>query len=287
MDTIAVTGATGGLGSRVADRLARRGAQQRLVVRDLDRVPDALRVLVQQGSATLATGTYSDGAAMRAAFEGCDRVFMVSGREDQHRVDQHCTVVDAAVAAGVHHLVYTSFLGASPDATFTLVRQHFQTEEYIKRSGLTYTFLRDSLYLDFTPLMLWDDGMIRGPGGMGRVAAVARDDVADVAVEVLTDPGPHEGATYTLTGPVALTLAEIAAEVGRAYGRATGYEEETVAQAFASRSTYGAPDWIVEGWVTTYTAIAAGELDLVTDDVLRITGHPATSLPEYLAANPA
>jgi NAD(P)H dehydrogenase (quinone) len=198
-------------------------------------------------------------------------------------VAQHYAFVDAAVAAGVRRLVYTSFASAAPDATFTLARDHFATERYIRASGLAFTFLRDNLYLDFIPLLAGPDGVIRGPAGDGRVAAVARDDIADVAVEVLAAAGAHDGATYLLTGGEAMTLSEAAETLRRHTGREVRYEPETLAEAYASRAGYGAPDWQVDAWVSTYTAIAAGELATVSDDVPRLLGRPATTLAELLA----
>ena len=136
---------------------------------------------------------------------------MVSGVGVADRLAQHRAFVDAAVAAGVAHLVYTSFFGAAPDCTFTLGRDHYATEEHIRASGMAFTFLRDNFYVDFLPAMVGEDGVIRGPAGDGRVAAVAQDDVADAAVAVLLDPAAHAGATYALTGPEALSLDEVAA----------------------------------------------------------------------------
>jgi uncharacterized protein YbjT (DUF2867 family) len=114
---------------------------------------------------------------------------------------------------------------------------------------------------------------------------VARDDVADVAVAALLG-ADHAGRTYDLTGPEALTFAEIAEEVGVAAGRTVTYHPETLAEAYASRAHYGAPDWEVAGWVSTYAAVAAGELDLVTDAVAEVAGHPPMSLVDFLSANP-
>ena len=118
--------------------------------------------------------------------------------------------------------------------------------------------------------------MIRGPAGDGRVAAVAQDDIADAATVVLTDPGAHAGHTYDLTGPEALTLHEIAALLS------VTYQPETVPEAYRSRSSSGAPGWLVDAWVSTYTAIAAGDLAAVSDAVPRLTGRPATSVAELL-----
>ncbi len=126
------------------------------------------------------------------------------------------------------------------------------------------------------------DGVIRGPAGDGRAAVVARDDVAAVAAVVLGDPDAHAGATYDLTGPEALTLAEGAALVTEVTGRPTRYVNETIDEAYASRASYGAPDWEVDAWVSTYTAIAAGEVAAVSDAIPRLTGRPATSLRELL-----
>jgi uncharacterized protein YbjT (DUF2867 family) len=112
---------------------------------------------------------------------------------------------------------------------------------------------------------------------------VAIDDVADAAVAVLRDPAAHAGATYHLTGPAAVTLAEAAEIVTRVGGRAVTYEPETLEEAYASRERYGAPRWQVDAWVSTYTAIASGELSAVSDDVGRLTGRPATGLADVVA----
>jgi NAD(P)H dehydrogenase (quinone) len=279
MGTPAVTGATGGLGGRVARRLADRGVAQRLVVRDPAGAPEL-------PGAEVVRAAYGDGEAMRRALDGVDTLLLVSASEDVDRVRLHTGAVDAAVAAGVRRIVYTSFLACAPDATFTFARDHWHTEQHVRGSGLRHTFLRDSLYLDYVPLLVGGDGVIRGPAGDGRVAAVARDDIADVAVAVLLGDG-HDGRTYDLTGPEAFTLHQAAEALSRATGRPVTYHAETLDEAYASRAGYGAPHWEVTGWVTTYAAIAAGELDVVVGDVARITGHPPMDLAEFLRRNPA
>ena len=275
---IAVTGVTGGLGGRVARRLAERGATQRLVVRDPARAPEL-------AGAEVATGSYDDAEGLRRAFDGTRTLLMVSASEAPDRERLHANVVDAAVAAGVERIVYTSFFGAAPDCTFTFGRDHWHAEEHIRASGLGYTFLRDNLYIDFLPLMAGPDGVIRGPAGDGRVAAVARDDIADVAVAALVGGG-HEGRSYDLTGPEALTLAEAAEELSRAAGRPIRYQAETLEEAYASRASFGAPGWEVDGWVTTYVAIANGDLEQVSGDVAAVAGHPPVRLAEFLRSNP-
>jgi NAD(P)H dehydrogenase (quinone) len=273
---IAVTGATGRLGGRVARELAARGVPQRLVLRDPSRAPRL------EHTEVVSVPSYGDTPAMRDGLRGVDTLFLVSGREQKDRVAEHVSAIDAAVAAGVGRIVYTSFQAAAPDTTFTFGRDHFYTEEQIRSTGLRATFLRDNLYLDYIPVFVGEDDVIRGPAGNGRVAAVARDDVADVAVGVLTTEG-HDGRAYDVTGPEAFTLAEAADELSRAWGRPIAYEAETLEEARASRAGSGAEDWEIEGWVTSYAAIANGDLERVSDAVQRIAGHAPISLAELLA----
>jgi NAD(P)H dehydrogenase (quinone) len=270
---IVISGATGRLGGRVA-RLV--GGRPRLIVRDPARAP-------RIEGAEVAVAEFADGDAVRRALAGADVVLMVSAAETPDRVEQHRTFIDAAAAAGVGHLVYTSFVGAAPDAVFTLARDHWATEEHIRAAGLPFTFLRDNLYADFLPMMAGADGVIRGPAGDGRAALVAQDDIADAAVAVLRAPGAHTGRSYDLTGPEAVSLTEAAAAITSVTGRAVSFENETIDQAYASRASYGAPGWQVDAWVSTYTSIASGALAAVSDDVERLTGHRAVSLREVLA----
>jgi NAD(P)H dehydrogenase (quinone) len=273
---IAVTGSTGELGGRVARGLAAQDLPIRLLVRDPARAPRLPH------SEVVCVSSHGDGAAMRDALRGIDTLFLVSGREQLDRVAEHVSAIDAAVAAGVQRIVYTSFAAAAPDSTFTFARDHFYTEEHIRSTGVGFTFLRDNLYLDSLPLFVGADDVIRGPAGDGRVAAVARDDIADVAVVVLTS-NEHGGKSYELTGPEAFTLTEAAAVLSRATGRSITFQDEALEEARASRAGSGAADWEIEGWVTSYAAIANGDLEHVSDAVQRLTGHAPRSLAELLA----
>jgi NAD(P)H dehydrogenase (quinone) len=276
LPTLAVTGSTGGLGGRVARRLAASDIAQRLLVRDASRAP------VVDGAVPVTFVGYDDHDSSVAALEGVTTLFMVSAAENEERLRQHLAFVDAAAEAGVRHVVYTSFAGAAPDSTFTLGRDHFHTEERIKASGMDWTFLRDNLYLDFFPHMVGEDGVIRGPSGDGVVAAVTRDDVAASAAEVLARPGAHVGSTYVMTGPEAITMAQVAETIARVQGREVAFHHETVEEAYESRRKWEAPDWQYDAWVSTYTAIAAGEMAEVSDHVLRLTGRRPSSLATFL-----
>lgn len=275
MPALALTGVTGRLGGRVAARLAAAGAAPRLLVRDPARAPDL-------PGCEVAVASYADAGATRRALAGVDTVLMVSAAESVDRVEQHRRFVDAAAGAGVRHLVYTSFVGAGPDATFTLARDHFATEQHIRASGMGFTFLRDNFYLDFLPLLADGGGVIRGPAGNGAFSGVAREDVARSAVAVLRDPAIHRGMTYNLTGPEELTLSQAAAVMTAGTGRTISYEPETLQEAYASRASYGAPDWQLDAWVSTYTAMAAGHMAGVSPDVHGLTGQDPISLAEFL-----
>ncbi|KAG9185441.1 hypothetical protein G6011_07985 [Alternaria panax] len=276
---IAVTGATGGVGGLVARGLAARQLPQRLLVRTPSKAPKLPHSEVRQFS-------YSDHAAASTALKGVHTLFMVSASESAERLDQHRSFVDAAVEAGVQHVVYTSFMGAAPDAVFTLARDHYVTEEYIKASGMRWTFLRDNLYIDFMESLVGADGVIRGPSGSGRVSIVAREDVARLAAAVLADPDQHAGISYDVTGREALSISDVAATISKIRTRDVRFHDETIEEAYTSRANYGVPGWQVDAWVSTYTAIGSNALAPVSDAVKSVTGCAPMTLAEYLAANP-
>jgi NAD(P)H dehydrogenase (quinone) len=275
---IAVTGSTGHLGGHVATRLAAAGARLRLVVRDAGRAP-------QHAGAEVAVASYDDVEAMTEAFSGADTLLLVSAAEHPQRVQQHYNAVDAAAKAGVRRVVYTSFVGAAPDSVFLLGPHHWLTEQRLRESGVGWTFLRDQFYLDFVPFFAGDRGVIAGPAGDGVFAPVARVDVADVATTVLLDDtGAHDGVTYDVTGGRLASMADWAAELAEVTGTPVAYVDETEEEAYASRAVYGAPHWEVEGWVTSYQSIAAGEAAVVSDTVERLAGHPPTTLRQLLTS---
>jgi uncharacterized protein YbjT (DUF2867 family) len=246
---IAITGATGTVGSLVAERLADQGASLRLIVRDAAGAPPISGVDVAAASSYAATDEMTD------ALRGADTLFFVSG------------------------------LDAAPDSTFTLGRQHYATEQAIRESGIAFAFQQQNFYLDFVPFLAGPDGVIKGPADDGKFAPVARSDVADVAVALLTD-STHDGETFRVTGRERFSLAQVAERMTALTGKRFSFVDETIEQAYASRAHFGAPDWEVEGWVSSYAAIGAGELNVKTDHVLKLTGHEPMLLDEFLRAHP-
>ena len=192
--SLAVTGASGNVGGVAARLLSERGLPLRLLANTPSRAPKLPGAHAVQCS-------YEDTPASREALSGVDVLFMVSAPESEDRLDKHLAFVDAAAASGVRHIVYLSFMNAAPDATFTLARTHFHTEERIKASGMTYTFLRDNFYADFFVELPDEEGRILGPAGDGRVGVVAREDAGAVAAGILADPGRYENQTLDVTGP--------------------------------------------------------------------------------------
>jgi NAD(P)H dehydrogenase (quinone) len=308
---LGITGATGQVGGRIAASLAAVGLPQRLIVRDAARAPRLPGVEVVEAS------SYGDRAAMVRALSGVDRLFLVSARDrfgvahmaakngappprSYDRLKEQLTAVEVAMEAGVQHIVYLSIMGAAPDAVFILAHDHFHTEEYIRASGVPFTFLRSSLYTDNVPSGVSAGDVIRVPAGEGCVSWVTRDDVSAAAVAVLTGSG-HEGRSYDITGPEALTMAETAERLSAAVGRKIVYQPQTAVEARQTRSTsrlekfeaerrmltgHGLDEYEVEVFVTHFLQIAAGDISRVSDAVPKLTGRPAQSLSEYLVSHP-
>lgn len=253
---------------------------------------------------------------MGRALSGVDTLFLVSAREIMgvimksqerdvpvgyyDRLHQHICAVSAAGAVGVRHVVYLSFLNAQPDATFFAAREHFRTEEFIRSSGVPFTFMRQGLYMDNVPAHVTSDDVMRAPAGEGRVSWIARDDIADSVVGVMTGRG-HEGQIYDLTGPEALTMAETAERMSAVLGRKITYLSQTPHEARTGRNMsrmidfelarlsqkgVGVTEPELEGWISHYVQIATGEASTVSDSVPRLTGHPALSVAEFLQNHP-
>ena len=209
-------------------------------------------------------------------------LFMVSGSENPNRVQQHKDFIDVAKMAGVSHIIYLSFYNVSKNSIFTLGRDHYATEEYIKENGFKYTFLRDNFYADFFVNLCREYGEIKGPAGNGKVSAVVRSDVSQVVAKILENPEKWENQTLNMTGPEELTMEEIAKIASKYFGKEIKYLDETVEEAYESRKIWKAEQWEYDSWVSTYTAIAQNEQSGVSNDIEKVLGRKATSLMEYL-----
>lgn len=268
---IGITGVTGKLGSYVAKIVAENGKK----AVHLARTPEKAKVY---DSAEIRKMSYANTDETVESLKGIDILLMVSAGENPNRVEEHKGFLDAAKAAGVKHIVYTSFYGASDDATFTLSRDHAKTEAYIKELGFNYTLLRDNFYQDFFRDIALENGEIRGPARNGKVSAVARKDTSAVAAKILLEPEKWENITLDLTGPEELSMADIVKILSDKTGRKFNYVEENIEEAYDSRKKWPAEAWQYDAWVSTYTAVAAGEQAGISNDIERVLGRKPISL---------
>ena len=275
MPKIAVTGVTGNLGGIVSGLCKKNGIEVRNLARNVEKAE-------KLGFSNVFKSSYDKSEDTVKSLKGIEVLFMVSGSENPNRVQQHKDFIDAAKIAGVSHIIYLSFYNASKNSIFTLGRDHYATEEYIKENGFKYTFLRDSFYADFFVDLCREYGEIKGPAGNGKVSAVVRSDVSEVAAKILENPGKWENHTLNMTGPEELSMTEIVKAVSEYFGKEIKYIEETVEEAYESRKIWKAEQWQYDSWVSTYTAIAENEQSGISNDIEKVLGRKATSLVEYL-----
>ncbi|MEU1016778.1 SDR family oxidoreductase [Streptomyces sp. NPDC005900] len=281
--SIVVTGATGNLGRLVIEGLLAAevpAGQIAAVVRDKGKAAE----LAERG-VELRTADYNDPATLRGVFHAGDRVLLISGSEVGRRVEQHRAVIDAAREAGVALLAYTSILGG-PEADFDLAAEHKATEQLILDSGLPHTFLRNGWYHEnytehLAPVL--EHGVVIGSAGEGRIASASRADYAAAAVAVLTGEG-HEGKAYELSGDVAWSLAEYAAEVARQSGKDISHANVPAEEHLAVLTGAGVPEPMAAILVDVDAAIGRGRLAGTSGDLARLIGRPTTPLADAVAA---
>ena len=277
---IAITGATGHVGGAVARRLAEAGRPVRLLVRDPARAP-------RLEGAEIVVTDYEHQSANVEALSGVDSVLMTSligedSNDHENDVLRHQDFIDAAVKAGEPHLVYPSFVGADAASSFDYLRQHGETEQYLRATDLPTTLVRANYFAETLLHFHHGEDHVRGPAGDGRLAAVARDDVAEALAAVLADPAPHAGKVYELTGSEAFDFHELAAMFSRIYAEPCVFEDETDEQARASRAGYGAPEHVLKSWLDAYVSIRHGNHGHVTDDLRHLIDREPTPIEDVL-----
>ncbi|MFD4660347.1 SDR family oxidoreductase [Kitasatospora sp. NPDC058444] len=275
-----VTGATGQLGRLVVEGLLAEvpASEVAVAVRSAEKAAD----LAARGVA-VRVADYDKPETLAGAFAEGDRVLLISGSEVGRRIPQHRAVVEAAKAAGVALLAYTSAPGA---ATFRLADEHKATEELILASGLPHAFLRNGWY---TENYLGDAagtvarGVVLGSAGQGRIATAPRGDYAAAAVAVLLGEG-HEGRVYELSGDAAWNLPELAAELAKASGKPVEHRDVTPAEHLEALVGAGLPQGFAEVLVDVDAGIARGELAGTPGDLARLIGRPTVPLAESVRA---
>ncbi|MEW2257669.1 SDR family oxidoreductase [Streptomyces sp. NPDC047869] len=279
--SIVVTGATGHLGRHVVEQLLEKvpAGEITAVVRD-----EAKAAGLAARGVRLAVADYNAPETFDGLFRAGDRVLLISGNEfDKGRVQQHQVVIDAAKAAGVALLAYTSAPGT---LTAALADDHRATEAALLASGLPYSLLRNGWYHEnytenLAPVL--EHGAVVQAAGDGRVSSASRADYAAAAVAVLTGEG-HENSTYELGGDEAWSFAEYAAELSRRTGREIAYTPVPVETLESILAGAGLPGPLTAVLAGVDASIEKGELVVSTGDLSRLTGRPTTPLAEAVAA---
>lgn len=292
-----MTGASGRYGRLATEKLIAQGRARDLIL--ITRTPARLADCAQAGC-EVRYGDFDRPESLRAALRGADKLMLISGTRVGARVRQHRAAIDAAEAADVRHIIYTSFVNVEPANPAIVAIDHRETENLIRASGLAFTFLRDAHYADAMILNA-------GPGFIasgvwltstqgGREAMVWREDCVNCAVAVLTENG-HENKAYPVTGPNRESFAEVAAMLAELTGRPIRLVETDDAGMYAHFDALGIPrepvddqtvsgiPWNSDDMVSFERAIREGFLDVCTDDVQRVTGRLARSVRELIHAN--
>jgi NAD(P)H dehydrogenase (quinone) len=280
---ILVTGATGGLGHETIDALLMTTPATEIaaLVRDASKATD----LVQRG-VDVRQADYFDHPALVQAFQGIEKVLLVSSVAFTDRVSQHRNVIDAAKEAGVKHLFYTSIQRSSDFVMPQVTESDLATEAYLKASGLAYTILHNGYYFEGLGYLIGTEvpeSEIRVPAGEGKIAFVKRTELAAATAALLTSEG-HENQSYTLTGSEAYSFHDVARELSALAGRPITYQSIEPAPYIAQKVAAGFPDFVATFFAQWGAAAEHGMLAVKDDTVERLLGRKSMSLREYLKA---
>ena len=282
--TIAITGAAGHLGRLTAQQVLDRVPPGEVVL--ITRRPDAIADLADAG-ATVRHGDFDEPASLPAAFAGVDRLLLISTDVLGNRVAQHTAAIEAAAAAGVRHVIYTSIVNAGSELPLVVSHEHGATEQAIRDRGLRWTALRNGVYAEFqvgAAARAAASGQLVHNNGDGATAYVSREDCAAAAAAVLTTDG-HEDRAYDITGPELVTQAQFAALVADITGRpvtAVAIDDDAATQGLVAA---GVPAEAAPAYASFGTAIREGVLDGVSPAVEDLTGRAPRSLRDVLEAH--
>jgi uncharacterized protein YbjT (DUF2867 family) len=280
-EVILVTGATGNAGSQVVRALLERNLDVRAFVRDADRARGLFG-----DAAELAIGDFDDPGSVREALDGVEVVFL-SGADDPRRVEWETAAIDAAAAAGVACIVKLSSITAEPGAQVAFWDWHGRVEQHLRTSGIPSVILRSSFFM--TNLLaaagqVAHEGRFFAPAAEARIAMIDPRDVGAAAAAVLTTPG-HYGRTYCLTGPEAITYAQVAAELSGATGRKVEFVDVPGEAARQGMVEAGMPDFVAQQIVSIFAQAREGAAERVTATVESLTGRPARTFAMFARDN--
>lgn len=275
---ILVTGSTGKVGQHLVAALQGKGVPFKALARS----EASLKALQAQGVVTVR-GDLGDPAA---ALEGVDRLFLLS--TGSHFDDLEVAALEAAKAAGVKHVVKLSALGVAADSSNPLFRAHARAERALEASGLAFTILRPTFFMQ-NWVAFFSHGIKAGQpvyvnAGAGKLAWIDTRDIAAVAAAALTGPG-HEGLIYDLTGTEPLGYADVAARLGKLLGREVAYVPVSDAAAFQAMQAMGMDGWYAYGMVSLHQGVRRGQAEPTTGTVELVTGAPPRGIDAFLREN--
>ncbi|AYL54644.1 TPA: SDR family oxidoreductase [Citrobacter freundii] len=275
---IAITGATGQLGQHVIESLLKTVPASQIVA--IVRNPAKATALSQQGI-TVRQADYSDEAAFTTALQGIDKLLLISSSEVGQRAPQHRNVINAAKAAHVKFIAYTSLLHADT-SPLGLADEHVATEQMLAESGIAYALLRNGWYtenyLASAPAAL-EHGVFIGAAGEGKIASATRADYAAAAARVISEDG-HAGKTYELAGDAGWPLSQLAAELAKQSGKKVVYQNLSEADFAAALKGVGLPAGLADMLADSDTGASKGGLFDDSHTLSKLIGRPTTSLAD-------
>lgn len=279
---IAITGATGQLGQLVVEHLLKQhnSAELAVLVRDVTKAEH----FAAKGI-TVRAFDYDQPDQLAAALDGVERLLLISASDVGRRVLQHKHVIEAAKAAQVAHIFYTSLLHAD-QSTLSLAQEHRETEELIKNSGLTYTLLRNGWYTEnYTQAaqQVIEQGILHGAAHDGKISSATRSDYAEAAAHVLTTAG-HDNKIYELAGSASYTLTELADELSQIANKKVIYQNLTGDEFHQLLVNIGLPAFVADILVDADVQASQGALFSESKDLEHLLARPSTSLRTVLTS---
>ena len=275
---ILITGATGSIGTELAQQLAAQRISFRVMVRSLENTQQLSRL----AGAEIVTGDFNNTPSIQQALNGIEHAFLLTNSSEQAETLQS-NFVEVAAEAGLPHLVKLSQWEADIHSPVRFLRYHAAVEQKIQQSGIAYTFLRPNLFmqglLGFRELIA-NTGKFFASVGEATISAIDIRDIAAVALTTLTSQG-HEGKIYNLTGPEALTHQQMAHYLAQALDRPVQFVHVTPADMRQALLSVGFPEWQTEGLIEDYAHYARGEASQVSPDVERVTGKAARTFETF------
>lgn len=276
--TILITGATGSIGTELTKLLAEQGVPFRAMVRS----PKDAQILAALPGADVISGDFNDASSLATALQGIERAFLLTNSSEQAEKQQLDFVAEAQ-RAGVQHIVKLSQFAADANSPVRFLRYHAVVEQSIRESDMTFTFLRPNLFmqglLGFRSSIVEQDNIFAAVGD-ASISLVDVRDIAAVAAAALVEPG-HEGKIYTLTGPQALTHAEIADELSKALGHQITFIDVPPAAMRAALAGVGFPDWQADGLIEDYAHYSRNEASTIETGIEEVMGKLPRNFADF------